>query len=240
MWKPIVLFFSIQVIILSALYLLIPDVFSPRAIIEKLTPKFMVVKPEVQPEAPLDVDIDSRGPDGDWRGLCPEGGVSSVGDLMEKVSADPVLLRHFKGFDFSKAHAGYLNGKGRVTYRVGDGILEGRRVLEFNGDPIITDGDRVVRKKCCNDVLFTPPPVEEKPVVDVTEKKPEWIYHAQPIEVMESPLQQWHRPESEVGSRQFFHIDKHERHTPTAPVPEPSTMLLLGAGLAALAAWRKR
>lgn len=101
---------------------------------------------------------------GQWYGLCEKGRVRSVEDFRMIVANDPLLARHFAGFDWKNARMGkneevlwtYL------SYRKGGTIFSTTKKIKLPlGDGYISDGQRKIRTFCCNDYIEEIPAVEE-------------------------------------------------------------------------------
>lgn len=99
---------------------------------------------------------------GKWYGLCNKNSVHSVEDFRKIVDNDPILSKHFSGFDWKNAKMGKLEEvlMTYVSYRKGGLISQTKNPVRLpKGDPFITDGTRHVRAYCCNDYVIAPPPI---------------------------------------------------------------------------------
>lgn len=178
---------------------------------------------------------------GKWRGVCKKNTIHSVEDFRKTVQNDPVLLRHFSGFNWETAKIGKQDEEtlAYVSHRKGEVIRQTKKPIRLpKGDGYITDGVRVARTYCCNDINMTPaagetkkeepPPIAMSPAAGVPE---ELSFPLDPQEVIPfvTSLPRYSPP---------------TRPSPPdkpSPVPEPGTMLLMGTGLVVLvAALRKR
>lgn len=188
---------------------------------------------------------------GRWAGLCPKNLVGSE-DVSEQVDtfknvvmSDPVLAQHFSGFMWSRAVSTTLgeitdNTTVNVTHRSGGIIKPSKKVMTLKKDEsVITDGYRIVRTYCCNDVVVKelPPP---KPAVPYTPPTYTYIPHTDPVPPV---TEEYTQPNLTIntyygGGHRTRHFDE-PTPPPVAPVPAPTTLLLFGTGISALA-WLKR
>jgi PEP-CTERM motif len=87
------------------------------------------------------------------------GGVANPDELKHAMEYDPVVLRHFRGFDYERAHLVRLSEKQSmyVSYRIGDRVYWTRRKVTLPlGETLITDGNISVRTRCGNRVAAVP------------------------------------------------------------------------------------
>ena len=197
-----------------------------RLAITSITP----LVPEEELVAIQDTSSESKGR---WVGLCKKDSIYSVEDFQNQVMADPVLVKHFEDFLWSRAILTELDDVtyAQVAHRSGSTIKPTRRILNLpKGDRIITDGFRIVRAHCCNDVYL----VEKPPPNTVTYNPPVKTYP--PIYTPDTPSitppVYYSYPNT---SRGYVDHDKPNNPPSPAPVPEPTTLLLFGTGLCALA-----
>lgn len=182
---------------------------------------------------------------GEWRGVCGKNSIHSVEDFRKTVQNDPVLLNHFSGFNWETAKIGKQDDVtlAYVSHRKGGVIRQTKKPIRLpKGDGYITDGVRVARTYCCNDVNMTPaagetkkdpPPIAMSPAAGVPE---EWV----PSEPS-FPFD----PSDAIPFATSFPKSSPPTHPSPpdkpSPVPEPGSMFLMGTGLAVLvAALRKR
>lgn len=199
------------------------------------------IKKEEVEETPVDYirDIEDHSSEinGEWLGLCDKDAIKNVSDFRDQVEKDIKLRIHFNDFQWENAVIRYLDkpADANVFHRKGDYILPSRKVITLpKGDGYITDGKRVVRTHCCNDVKpvleddfqpYTKPPKEPK------KEKPIPEYD---IEILKDPL---------IPEKENVVFDNHtvvvprtgfsRRATPpdTIITPEPETLILFGTGL---------
>jgi len=161
---------------------------------------------------------------GRWVGLCPKDSINTTGDLYNAIMGDPVLTHHFQSFRWDRATwtATTEPTQAVVTHRQGSTITPTTRAINLPaGDRQITDGNRTIRAHCCNDVIVPPVAPPERVVFPpaLTVLPPE---ESIPPALIYPPVM----PNTIRGH--------HESHT--APVPEPTTLVLIGVGLLTLAA----
>lgn len=179
---------------------------------------------------------------GKWRGVCKKNSIHSVEDFRKTVQNDPVLLRHFSGFNWETAKIGKQDEEtlAYVSHRKDEVIRQTKKPIRLpKGDGYITDGVRVARTYCCNDINMTPaagetkkeepPPIAMSPAAGVPE---ELSFPLDPQEVI---------PFATSFPTRFSSPTPQSPPDKPSPVPEPGTMLLMGTGLVVLvAALRKR
>lgn len=87
------------------------------------------------------------------------GGVANPDELKHAMEYDPIVSRHFQGFDYQRAHVVRLSEKQAmyVSYRIGDRVYWTRRKIALlPGEKLITDGTIVARTRCGNRVAAVP------------------------------------------------------------------------------------
>jgi hypothetical protein len=163
---------------------------------------------------------------GKWRGVCKKNSIHSVEDFKKTVQSDPVLARHFAGFNWSTARIEKQDKEIYVfvTHREDDVIQQTTKPIRLpKDDGYITDGVRAARTYCCNDIdmkptagaLTAPPSITMTPTA------------GDPGSDSVSQLGWGPVKPSTPGSP--------PQSPNVTPVPEPSTMLLLGICIAGLA-----
>lgn len=104
------------------------------------------------------------------------GGVASPEEILEAARRDPVVARHYTGFDARRARTMTLRQPrlAYVSYRVKDKIYFTKKPVRlFEGEQVITDGKTTIRARCGNKV-------EEAPQMAVSAEEP-------PEEVLNTP-----------------------------------------------------
>lgn len=160
---------------------------------------------------------------GKWRGVCKKNSIHSVEDFRRTVQNDPVLSKHFAGFNWEKAKLGKQDDERFVfvSHRKGDVIKKTSKPIRLpKGDGYITDGTQIARTFCCNDFTISPSAGVPK---DETFSQT-YMNRILPNSVIPPPSPPSYPPPPQ----------------PPAPVPEPGTMLLIGTGLIILSAACRR
>ena len=96
-------------------------------------------------------DYASQARQSDWKPPADE--------LKRVMEYDPVVSRHFQGFDYRRAHLVQVSEKQAmyVSYRIGDRVYWTRRKVTLHpGETLITDGTIVARARCGNRVAQVP------------------------------------------------------------------------------------
>ena len=196
------------------------------------------------------------------------GGVKDPDDLRSAALRDYVVRRHYAHFDFSHARLVRATEAREVylSYRIRDTVFWTRRRIRLHlGELLLTDGNITARARCGNQISDTAKPEvsNEEPAEDVTDQPVAAVDGAPsfpirpvlaasdlptgapiapqlaagfffPYVPVSVPIPSGVCPSGEV----FTDARCHKPHKKTV-IPEPSTMVLLGSGLA-LIAWRYR
>ncbi|MFI5118434.1 MAG: PEP-CTERM sorting domain-containing protein [Terriglobales bacterium] len=196
------------------------------------------------------------------------GGVKDTDDLRYAALRDYVVRRHYAHFDYSHAKLVRATEAREVylSYRIRDTVFWTRRKIRLRlGELLLTDGKITARARCGNQISDTAKPEvsEEEPDEDVLDQPVAAVDSAPflPIRPMLAPPDlpggEPVAPKLFAGGFSFPYVpvgvplrfgpchagdvDVHghcrPKHKP--PAPEPSTMVLLGTGLA-LIVWRYR
>ncbi len=83
------------------------------------------------------------------------GGIRTPDDLRQLSEHDPVIERHYTGFDFRNARIVELDQPKLVylSYRIGDKVFwTTKRISLRKGEKLITDGNMTARTRCANRV----------------------------------------------------------------------------------------
>ncbi len=105
------------------------------------------------------------------------GGVRDAKDLKAAAEHDPVVARHFAGFDYDHARVVRLALARTVyvSYRIGNKVYWSRHRLTLKkGETVITDGKITARTRCANRV-------EEIPQQAVSQTEPSVAKFEEPI-----------------------------------------------------------
>ena len=225
----------------------------------------IVTEPSISEQELMNIADSSSEYKGKWAGLCTKNSINSnnvddpVTAFRNTVMGDPVLVQHFVGFMWSKAAVTTLaaitsNNQVNVTHRSGSIIKPSKKEIKLKGtEEIITDGYRAVRTFCCNDVLIKTPLTPLTPLtpsVQPPSKKIEAppVYIIMPRTDPEPFASIVKDVPSELSINTYgrgvrhitTYIDKPTSSPPTAPVPEPATLLLFGSGLSILAFLKRK
>ncbi len=172
------------------------------------------------------------------------GGLRSLRDVADSIDSDPVVALHYRDLHIENL---VLRRTGAamdvfVSYRVQNAIYwTSRRVHLAKGELVLVDGKNVIRARCGNRIAFELPP--EAPKAPPFEPPPE---------VFEYGLPPWFPPGEPPGEAPPEPVPESWPPVFIAPVPccagyvgapinpiattpEPSTLLLVGAGITVLA-----
>lgn len=87
------------------------------------------------------------------------GGIHSEEQLAEVLATDPVVARHYAGFDLLRFRFVHLRHglKAYVSYRLGNQIFwTDKKIALFAGETLVTDGTNYVRARCGNRISEVP------------------------------------------------------------------------------------
>jgi hypothetical protein len=185
------------------------------------------------------------------------GGAVNPDELKHAMEYDPVVSRHFQGFDYLHAHLVRVSAEQAmyVSYRIGDRVYWTRKKVSLHpGETLITDGTIVARTRCGNRVAraplgpaspLEPPPDELEGAIPLrdTVPTPPTIATANPAPERLSPAV---NSPKKTGGWWFipppFYVPNGSSGSsggPLAVTPEPGSILLISSGLAAVY-WRSR
>ncbi|MCA1560458.1 MAG: PEP-CTERM sorting domain-containing protein [Acidobacteria bacterium] len=88
-----------------------------------------------------------------------DGGATSVEELRAAIDNDPVVAEHYAGFDLARTRVERLDAPklAHVSYRVGADVFWTRRpVIVPAGETVLTDGQRMARTRCANQLASQP------------------------------------------------------------------------------------
>jgi hypothetical protein len=182
------------------------------------------------------------------------GGVANPDELKRMMEYDPVVSRHFKGFDYQRARVVQVSEKQAmyVSYRIGDRVYWTRRKVSLHpGETLITDGAIVARTRCGNRVAPVPldagsplEPSTEELELPVILRDPD---PSPPVLATVNSVPDKSPPAvipPAKGSGWWFipppvYIPSGGSGGTLAVTPEPGSILLISSGLAAVY-WRSR
>jgi hypothetical protein len=185
------------------------------------------------------------------------GGVANPDELKHVMEYDPVVSRHFQGFDYQRAHLVRLSEKQAmyVSYRIGDRVYWTRRKVTLPlGETLITDGTIVARTRCGNRVAAVP--LDAGSPLEPSSDELEWPLNLRDPDPTPPVLATQNSGPGKLppavippatGSGWWFipplvYIPSGSSGSsggPLAVTPEPGSLLLISSGLAAVY-WRSR
>jgi hypothetical protein len=182
------------------------------------------------------------------------GGVHSVQELRSAIRRDPVVARHYSNFklDRAKVVEAKADRNFHVSYRMDDEIFWTKKRLKVaKGERLITDGANFTRTRCANVLSEVPqgktslnepaPEVLDSPTL-IPSNSPSFI---PPVSIPGSGPWSGPGPSPDPGPGPGPSPDPGPGPSPSphhnpVPAPEPTTLLLLGSGLAGLWGFRKK
>ena len=189
------------------------------------------------------------------------GGVENVAELKDELARDPTVAAHCAGFDVARVRLVRMDHEraAYVSYRLGDHIYwTSRKLTIHKGETVITDGDHTARTRCGNLVADLPlgplSPREPTPEALDTPVPPD-IPLGPGFESALPPTSEWILDPPTIPLPVFDPIGvttispppfplggggTKTLGTPSLPTPEPSSLVLVCAGLAILFFLRTR
>jgi hypothetical protein len=208
--------------------------------------------------------VESRAVRPVYRYSLIPGGVESLEELQKAMQRDPVVAKHFQGFDFQRAHLVRVSETQsmHVAYRLGDKVYWTRKKVSLHpGETLISDGKITARTRCGNRVATAPlgahgllDPYEgdlDRPLLASAMVTPE--VEVQPdvtAAALPTPMPDVANALQPTKNRKRmlpllflplagFPGGGGSSHEPLAVAPEPGTLLLVSSGLAGVY-WRSR
>jgi hypothetical protein len=191
------------------------------------------------------------------------GGVANAQELRTALMNDPVVARHYSGFDLAETRLAHLDRDEAVyvSYRLGGQIYwTSRRLTLLKGEAILTDGEHQARMRCGNRISATPekpvsprqpelagyvPDLADGPLPDLVPPAntatPE-IVELSPFGATQSPTGWFFIPPfvPTSGTPGTPLTPGTPGSPPLVPTPEPGTLFLLISGISVLAYARKK
>ena len=202
------------------------------------------------------------------------GGVRSAAELREIATHDPVIARHYAGFDYARAHVIEVDRPRMVyiSYRRGGEIhWSSKQASLHKGEKLLTDGRITARTRCGNQVSVLPqantsplePTMAELERPDAVASGTEQLFpqsstalHLDPLIPIGPPYAGFPQPgaflplpivgggapvtcpPNKKKKTETTKSSKKDCETPSTPpppaVPEPSTVVLMFSGAAAV------
>jgi hypothetical protein len=172
------------------------------------------------------------------------GGLRSLRDAADSIDSDPVVALHYRDLHIENLVLRRTAAPVDVfvSYRVQNAIYwTSRRVHLAKGELVLVDGTNVIRARCGNRIAFELPPGAPKapplePPLEVFEYglPPPFSPGEPPGEGPPEPVpESW--PPVLIAPVPCCAGYVGPPNQPIAPTPEPSTLLLVGAGISVLA-----
>lgn len=204
-----------------ALTLLIPKPEPARSAVDAATDSHdeaLVAQAQPEPATPVV-----------YRYSVVPGGVDSVDAVTDAIERDAVVAAHYAALDVDKLAVQTLTEPmtAHVSYRIGDTVFWTAKKLTLNaGEQVLSDGTHMVRARCGNRIEMAAllPAFSAEPGPDEFDN----LVAAALLPREDDPAL------GGIGGAQTRSLQD------PIPAPEPGTIILLGAGLAAGLAKRRR
>jgi len=180
------------------------------------------------------------------------GGVLSEAELETAMAKDPVVAQHYRDILAARLHLTRLNTSVNVyaSYRSANSVYWTSHTIRVpKGELVLSDGTNLIRARCGNRLVFTPPPGSPRTREPPTIEPPELVFDyalppifappemPEPPHVDSPPPQVAHFWPPAVPAPTWccgpggFPGNGHQPRPPgPSAISEPTTMLLLGSG----------
>jgi hypothetical protein len=118
------------------------------------------------------------------------GGITSTTELATRVAQDPVIAKHYSGFNVSRARIvrARRNKLVHVAYRMHDKIFWTKeKLMVRKGEALVTDGIHYARTRCGNRISEFPVPPTSQPEPTITDLDPPLLPDTPPVTFPPSP-----------------------------------------------------
>jgi hypothetical protein len=175
------------------------------------------------------------------------GGVYSPQEVADSVAHDPVARKHYDGIETDRLWVTTARQPmlAYVSYRYRDAVAWTTHPITIaKGETLLTDGENFIRARCGNRLVEFKKPRPLPATADVVPPPPPDIVFDTPLPSFAPPtIRQPAPPIESVLAKEVS--PTHWRDplwccTDEGAVPEPGTLFLVGSGIAALAASRRR
>jgi hypothetical protein len=178
------------------------------------------------------------------------GGVYDWKDLTDSISHDPVARKHYEGIDTERVWAERVRKPmaAYVSYRKGDKVYWTDHPVNISeGEILLTDGKNLVRSRCGNRIEVKKPTLLPGAVPPPEPPPPDIVFDVPVPSLLPPTMVQPPVPPSIVGHN--TPDPKYWRppvwccgppSSPPATVPEPGTLVLVGAGVLGLVRFIRR
>lgn len=172
------------------------------------------------------------------------GGLRSLRDVADSIDSDPVVARHYHDLHIENLTLRRTAAPMDVfvSYRVQNAIYwTSHKIHLAKGELVLVDGKNVIRARCGNRIAFElspeapkAPPLEPPPVVFEYGLPPSFSRGEPPGEAPPKPVPEpW--PPAFIAPVPCCAEYVGPPVNLITPTPEPSTLLLVGAGISVLA-----